>query len=99
MFAEKYKSVFAGNSDWTSLNVPKGDKFAWDPDSTYVRNPPYFENMRMQPDPIQNIQAAKVLVMLGDSVTTDHISPAGAINANSPAAKYLISQGVEPKDF
>lgn len=99
MFSEKYKSVFEGNAEWKALNVQKSELFAWDPQSTYVRNPPYFDGMRMQLDPIKNVNKAKVLVMLGDSVTTDHISPAGAINANSPAAKYLIEHGVEPKDF
>lgn len=99
MFSERYNSVFEGNAEWKALNVQKSEVFAWDPQSTYVRNPPYFDGMRMQLDPIKNVNKAKVLVMLGDSVTTDHISPAGAINANSPAAKYLIEHGVEPKDF
>jgi aconitate hydratase len=99
MFKEKYKSVFDGNAEWVNLNVAKGELFAWDPNSTYVRNPPYFDNMPQKPAPITNITNAKVLVMLGDSITTDHISPAGAINANSPAAQYLLSKGVEVKDF
>lgn len=99
MFIDKYKSVFAGNTEWTSLQVPTGSRFAWDETSTYVRNPPYFEDMQKEPKPIQNIDNAKVLVMLGDSVTTDHISPAGAINISSPAAKYLMSHGVAPSDL
>lgn len=99
MFTEKYKSVFAGNHEWVELNVPQGDRFLWDDNSTYVRNPPYFENMSKTPDPITNIDNAKVLIMLGDSVTTDHISPAGSIGIKSSAAKYLLSKGVEPKDF
>ncbi len=99
MFTEKYKSVFAGNDEWVNLKVAKGERFSWDDSSTYVRNPPYFAGMSKLPGPIQNIINAKVLVMLGDSVTTDHISPAGAISASSPAAKYLISHGVAQQDF
>ena len=99
MFIEKYKSVFDGNHEWMELNVPQGDRFIWDDTSTYVRNPPYFVNMNKTPDPIQNIDNAKVLVMLGDSVTTDHISPAGSIGVNSSAGKYLLGHGVEQKDF
>ncbi len=99
MFTDKYNSVFTGNAEWNALSTSKSDLFAWDPSSTYVRNPPYFTNMSRTPAPIKNIANAKVLAMLGDSVTTDHISPAGAINANSTAARYLIEHGVEPKDF
>lgn len=99
MFTDKYKSVFKGNDEWIGLNVPKGDRFAWDPNSTYVRKPPYFAGMTKQVAPINNITNAKVLVMLGDSVTTDHISPAGAISSSSPAAQYLLSKGVEVADF
>jgi aconitate hydratase len=99
MFKDKYKSVFKGNAEWAALKVPKGALFTWDENSTYIRNPPYFVNMNRTPDPIVNITDAKVLVMLGDSVTTDHISPAGAINANSSAAKYLLSKGVSQPDF
>lgn len=99
MFDDKYRSVFEGNDEWKNLSVARSEKFAWDPNSTYVRNPPYFERMQVKPAPIQNIKDAKVLVMLSDSITTDHISPAGAINANSSAAKYLIEHGVAPKDF
>jgi aconitate hydratase len=99
MFKDKYKSVFKGNAEWAALDVPKGALFTWDENSTYIRNPPYFVNMHKTPDPIVNITDAKVLVMLGDSVTTDHISPAGAINANSSAAKYLLSKGVSQQDF
>ncbi|HSX20550.1 MAG TPA: aconitate hydratase AcnA [Gammaproteobacteria bacterium] len=99
MFTDKYKSVFAGNEEWVSLPATKSEQFAWDPKSTYVRKPPYFAGMHKKVDPIRNVKDARVLVMLGDSVTTDHISPAGAINANSSAAKYLIDHGVDPKDF
>ena len=99
MFIEKYKSVFTGNSEWEALKISESDKFAWDDSSTYIRNPPYFVDMKKTPDPITNITNAKVLVMVEDSVTTDHISPAGSIAINSSAAKYLLSHGVEPKDF
>lgn len=99
MFTDKYKDVFTGDKDWAALQVPKGERFAWDANSTYVRNPPYFVGMSKTPAPIKSINNAKVLVMLGDSVTTDHISPAGAISVNSPAAKYLLNHGVEQKDF
>lgn len=99
MFKDKYKSVFKGNTEWAALDVPSGSRFTWDNNSTYIRNPPYFINMHKTPESIVNITDAKVLVMLGDSVTTDHISPAGAININSPAAKYLLSKGVKQQDF
>lgn len=99
MFHSEYKSVFAGDKEWNGLEVHKSDKFKWDPLSTYVRKPPYFENMQKQPGAVANILDANVLVMLGDSVTTDHISPAGAISTSSTAAKYLISKGVNPLDF
>lgn len=99
MFIDKYKDVFKGDQDWAALQVPKGERFSWDPSSTYVRNPPYFAQITRNPAPIKNIHNAKVLVMLGDSVTTDHISPAGAININSPAAKYLLEHGVQQADF
>ena len=99
MFSEKYKSVFAGNAEWLGLNVPKGDLFVWDENSTYVKNPPYFTNIKQIPQPIKNINNAQVLVMVGDSVTTDHISPAGSIGNNTPAAKYLLSKGVTKENF
>jgi len=99
MFANDYADVFAGDDQWTSLSTPEGATFAWDPDSTYVRKPPYFEGMSEAPAPVQDIHGARVLAMLGDSVTTDHISPAGAIKRDSPAGQYLSEHGVEPRDF
>lgn len=99
MFRDKYSSVFKGDEEWNSLQIPKGAHFAWADDSTYIKNPPYFNNIHRTPDPIKNIVEARVLVMLGDSVTTDHISPAGTIGLNSPAGKYLLSKGVDKKDF
>jgi aconitate hydratase len=99
MFRDSYESVFAGDSNWNGLDVPTAQIYEWDPASTYVRNPPYFTNMPLQPDPVEDISGARVLALLGDSVTTDHISPAGSIAADSPAGKYLIEQGVGPKDF
>jgi len=99
MFSDKYSSVFDGDQEWNSLQIPQGARFAWTDDSTYIKNPPYFNNMHKIPDPIKNIVEARVLVMLGDSITTDHISPAGTIGLNSPAGKYLISKGIEKKDF
>lgn len=99
MFVEKYKSVFDGNEEWLGLDVPKGNLFAWDDKSTYIKNPPYFDGMTLTPEPIQDITKARVLVTLGDSITTDHISPAGSIGINTPAAKYLLSHGVSKEDF
>jgi aconitate hydratase len=99
MFKSSYGSVFAGDRNWNSLDVPRGQIYAWDPDSTYVKNPPYFEGMTLQTQPLEDIRGARVLALLGDSVTTDHISPAGSIAADSPAARYLREQGVEPVDF
>ncbi len=99
MYKRGYADVFAGDERWRSLTAPEGGIFHWEPDSTYVRNPPYFEGMRRDPDPVADIRGARVLALLGDSVTTDHISPAGSIAKDSPAARYLQSQGVEPKDF
>jgi aconitate hydratase len=99
MFTAGYASVFDGDEKWRGLEVPSGDMFAWDATSTYVRRPPYFDGMPRQPEPLRDITGARVLVMLGDSVTTDHISPAGAIKEDSPAGQYLIEQGVSPKDF
>ncbi|MFG2353468.1 aconitate hydratase [Streptomyces sp. NPDC048521] len=99
MFAKSYSDVFAGDAQWQSLPVPTGNTFEWDPQSTYVRKPPYFEGMRMDPEPVTDISGARVLAKLGDSVTTDHISPAGAIKADTPAGQYLTEHGVERRDF
>ncbi len=99
MFTDDYADVFAGDERWRSLPTPEGDTFAWDADSTYVRKPPYFDGMAKEPSPVEDIGGAKVLLRLGDSVTTDHISPAGAIKADSPAGRYLADHGVERKDF
>ncbi|MEV5342378.1 aconitate hydratase [Streptomyces sp. NPDC052676] len=99
MFSKSYQDVFAGDAQWQSLPVPTGDTFEWDPESTYVRKPPYFEGMTMDPEPVSDISGARVLAKLGDSVTTDHISPAGAIKADTPAGKYLTEHGVERRDF
>jgi aconitate hydratase len=99
MFAKSYSDVFAGDAQWQSLPVPTGNTFEWDPESTYVRKPPYFEGMGMDPEPVEDISGARVLAKLGDSVTTDHISPAGAIKADTPAGQYLTEHGVERRDF
>jgi aconitate hydratase len=99
MFKRTYADVFHGDERWQSLKVPQGETFAWDPDSTYVKHPPYFENMPLQPPTPTDITGARVLLKLGDSVTTDHISPAGSIKVDSPAGKYLIEHGVDVKDF
>jgi aconitate hydratase len=98
-FSETYSDVFTGDEAWRSLEVPEGELFAWDPQSTYVRHPPYFEGMSREPGSVPDIKDARVLVWLGDSVTTDHISPAGSIKPDSPAGEYLIEHGVERKDF
>lgn len=99
MFTEDYADVFAGDQRWQSLPTPEGDTFAWDAESTYVRKPPYFDGMSMETTPVSDIEGARVLAKLGDSVTTDHISPAGAIKNDSPAGKYLAEHGIERKDF
>ncbi|MDV3221344.1 aconitase family protein, partial [Intrasporangium sp.] len=99
MFTKDYADVFAGDERWQSLPTPEGDTFAWDPESTYVRKPPYFDGMTAQPAPVTDIEGARVLARLGDSVTTDHISPAGSIKADSPAGQYLQEHGIERKDF
>jgi aconitate hydratase A / 2-methylisocitrate dehydratase len=99
MFREQYSDVFAGDERWRSLDVPTGDRFVWDPESTYIRNPPFFEDLAVQPAPLKDIASARVLALLGDSITTDHISPAGSIKKDSPAGKYLIDHGVDPRDF
>ncbi|MBF4614467.1 aconitate hydratase [Curtobacterium sp. VKM Ac-1376] len=99
MFTHEYGSVFEGDDRWKNLPTPTGDTFEWDQESTYVRKPPYFEGMTMQPDAVSDISGARVLAKLGDSVTTDHISPAGSIKADSPAGQYLAEHGVDRKDF
>jgi len=99
MFRNSYGDVFAGDANWQAIKVPAGDLYAWEDASTYVRNPPYFDGMTMQPKPIKGISGARVLALLGDSVTTDHISPAGDIARGSPAAKYLEANGIEKADF
>ncbi|TVL92809.1 aconitate hydratase AcnA [Streptomyces sp. SAJ15] len=99
MFAKSYQDVFAGDAQWQALSIPTGNTFEWDPESTYVRKPPYFEGMTMETTPVSDITGARVLAKLGDSVTTDHISPAGAIKADTPAGKYLTEHGVERRDF
>ena len=99
MFTSRYRDVFAGDDRWRSLPTPEGEIFEWDPSSTYVRKPPYFDDMSTSPQPVSDIVGARVLVLLGDSVTTDHISPAGSIKADSPAGKYLTEHGVHRNDF
>jgi aconitate hydratase len=99
MYTRGYADVFAGDERWVSLPTPEGDTFTWDASSTYVRRPPYFEGMSRDPRPVEDIAGARVLAKLGDSVTTDHISPAGAIKPDSPAGRYLTEHGVERRDF
>ena len=99
MFARGYEGVFDGDDRWKALDTPAGDTFAWDEKSTYVRKPPYFEGMKAQPEPVTDISGARVLLKLGDSVTTDHISPAGSFKSDTPAGQYLLANGVERKDF
>ncbi|HEY6768257.1 MAG TPA: aconitate hydratase [Candidatus Sulfotelmatobacter sp.] len=99
MFSKSYADVFAGDERWRGLNVPQGETYAWDQDSTYIRRAPYFDGITVKPAAVLDIRAARVLAVLGDSVTTDHISPAGSIKKNSPAGKYLQDHGVEPGDF
>ena len=99
MFTRDYANVFEGDEKWKALPIPTGNTFEWDPDSTYVRKAPYFDGMPKQPEPLTDITGARVLAKLGDSVTTDHISPAGAIKADSPAGQYLKENGVSPADF
>ena len=99
MFSRTYADVFTGDPAWRELPIPEGDLFAWDPASTYVRQPPYFEGMSREPEAVEDVHGARCLVVLGDSVTTDHISPAGSISPGSPAGKYLVEHGVERKDF
>jgi aconitate hydratase len=99
MFRMSYGEVYHGDERWRSLPVPKGETYAWEKDSTYIRRAPYFEGMKLKPAPIDDIKGARALAVLGDSVTTDHISPAGSIKKDSPAGRYLIEHGVKPADF
>ncbi|MCH8100798.1 MAG: aconitate hydratase AcnA [Proteobacteria bacterium] len=99
MFKSNYDSVFEGDANWKNIDSPEGEIYTWDETSTYIKNPPYFEGMSKEPAAVSNIKGARVLALLADSITTDHISPAGAIAADSPAAKYLEAQGVKPSDF
>ena len=99
MFTQRYAHVFDGDEEWRNLPVPQGDLFAWNPDSTYVQEPPFFQDLPLEPLPPQDILKARVLVVLGDSVTTDHISPAGSISPSSPAGRFLVEHGVERSDF
>lgn len=98
-FKASYKEVFSGDSNWATLQFPKSNLYAWDPKSTYIKEPPFFEGMKAKPDPVKEIAGARVLALLGDSITTDHISPAGSFNEKSAAGKYLISQDVKKEDF
>jgi aconitate hydratase len=99
MFTRDYADVFKGDDNWRGLSIPDGDTFVWGEESTYVRRPPYFDGMSAEPEPVTDISGARVLAMLGDSVTTDHISPAGAIKKDGPAGRYLTEHGVERRDF
>ena len=99
MFRKSYDVVFDGDERWRGLDVPQGETYVWDPASTYIKHPPYFDGMTRAPSPVKEIVAARVLAVLGDSVTTDHISPAGSIKKDGPAGRYLIAHGVEAKDF
>jgi aconitate hydratase A / 2-methylisocitrate dehydratase len=99
MYTREYAEVFAGDDRWRSLPVPAGGMFTWDPASTYVRRPPFFDGLSPEPGPLTDIEGARVLALLGDSVTTDHISPAGAIRPDSPAGRYLTGHGIQPRDF
>jgi aconitate hydratase len=99
MFREQYADVFHGDDRWRGLTVPTGNRFDWDPESTYIRNPPFFDDLTLEPRPVQDVTGARLLALLGDSITTDHISPAGSIKKDSPAGKYLIEHGVDPRDF
>ena len=99
MFEERYAGVFEGDERWRGLPAPEAQRFQWDPESTYIRNPPFFDGIELTPAPLRDLHGARVLAVLGDSVTTDHISPAGSIPADSPAGEYLMAKGVEPRDF
>jgi len=99
LFRRNYDDVYTGDEQWRSLPVPEGDLYEWEEDSTYIRRPPYFDGMPRDPGTVEDVTGARCLVMVGDSVTTDHISPAGAIKPNSPAGRYLVEHGVEPRNF
>jgi len=99
MFHDTYKQIFTGSSEWQDMQIPQSETYTWQDDSTYIQHPPFFENMEIEPKKISNIHHARILVLFGDSITTDHISPAGSIKADSPAGKYLQSKGVAIKDF
>jgi aconitate hydratase len=99
MFTREYSEVYAGDEQWNAMPVPTGDTYAWEPDSTYVKLPPYFVDLPPTPEPLADLSGARALAVVGDSITTDHISPAGAIKTDSPAGEYLIEHGVAPKDF
>jgi aconitate hydratase len=99
MFKAEYEQAFEGDANWKNLPVPTGNRYVWEEHSTYIKNPPYFENMVDPKAPIEDLSGMRVLALLGDSITTDHISPAGSIPVNSPAGQYLAAQGVAPKDF
>ncbi|MCL8396189.1 aconitate hydratase, partial [Pseudomonas aeruginosa] len=99
MFHKEYAEVFAGDEKWQAIQVPQSDTYEWQADSTYIQHPPFFEHIAEAPPAIADVEQARVLAVLGDSVTTDHISPAGNIKADSPAGRYLREHGVEPKDF
>src|SRR5262249_36219575 len=99
MFRKVYGEVYQGDASWQSLPVPEGGLYRWDAKSTYVKHPPYFENMAKEPEQVRDIRKARALALLGDSITTDHISPAGSIKKDGPAGRYLIEHGIESKDF
>jgi aconitate hydratase len=99
MFRTEYAAVFDGDATWQAIEVPETEVYTWSDDSTYIQHPPFFEGMGPEPEPVEDVREARILALLGDSVTTDHISPAGSFKADSPAGKYLQEHGVEPKDF
>src|SRR5690606_34807493 len=99
MFREKYRDVFRANPRWNEIDVPEGMLYEWDKNSTYIQEPPFFEGLQPEPGDIREIRGARAMALLGDSVTTDHISPAGSIKPDSPAGKYLTERGVKPADF
>src|SRR5690606_26883695 len=99
LFRQNYADVFKGDSRWNSIESPQGELYEWDDSSTYIKNPPYFEGMTMQVGAIEDIEGARVMGIFGDSITTDHISPAGSIKHDSPAGRFLQSRGVQPSDF
>jgi len=99
IYKKQYADVYTGNEQWNEVEVPSGDLYAWDPDSTYIQEPSFFKDLSPEPEDLKDIEGARVLVKVGDSVTTDHISPAGAIPSQMPAGQYLISKGVDPRDF